>query len=76
MTLRTSSYAGPVAAPLATPVVAAVVALLARAAVVWLRVRPTARYWQRRADAPGDLIYVAMGDSTAQGIGASRVWQS
>lgn len=72
MTLRASSYAGPVAVALATPVVAAVVALLARATVVRLRVRPTARYWQRRADEPGDLLYVAMGDSTAQGIGASR----
>lgn len=60
-----------VLALLAVPLLA-VLALLGRAAVVWLRVRPTARYWQRRADEPGDLLYVAMGDSTAQGIGASR----
>lgn len=52
--------------------VLALVALVGRAAVVWLRVRPTARYWARRADEPGDLLYVAMGDSTAQGIGATR----
>jgi lysophospholipase L1-like esterase len=47
-------------------------ALVGRAALVWLRVKPTARYWNRRADVAGELLYVAMGDSTAQGVGASR----
>lgn len=57
---------------LLVPPVLAALGLLTRAALVWLRVRPTARYWRRRADVSGDLLYVALGDSTAQGIGASR----
>lgn len=34
----------------------------------WLRLREGA--WRRRAQRPGDLLYVAIGDSAAQGIGA------
>ena len=30
------------------------------------------RYWRERKDEPGELTYVAIGDSAAQGIGASR----
>lgn len=30
------------------------------------------RYWARPRGEPGGLLYVAMGDSTAQGVGASR----
>lgn len=41
-----------------------------------LRVRwsiePTAAYWERRAAQDGELLYVALGDSAAQGVGASR----
>lgn len=29
-------------------------------------------YWRARARQPGDLLYVAVGDSAAQGVGASR----
>lgn len=28
------------------------------------------RYWERLAERPGDVLYIAVGDSTAQGIGA------
>lgn len=50
------------------------------AAVVWqivalvmLRrdVADYADYWQGRAEIPGDFVYVALGDSAAQGVGAS-----
>jgi lysophospholipase L1-like esterase len=30
------------------------------------------RYWRERKEEPGELTYVAIGDSAAQGIGASR----
>jgi lysophospholipase L1-like esterase len=30
------------------------------------------RYWRERKEEPGELLYVAIGDSAAQGIGASR----
>src|SRR6478609_6132335 len=29
-------------------------------------------YWHDRADTEGDLLYIALGDSTAQGVGASN----
>ena len=29
-------------------------------------------YWRARRELPGDLLYIAIGDSAAQGIGASR----
>lgn len=32
-----------------------------------------ARAWRRRAQQPGELLYVAIGDSAAQGIGARRL---
>jgi len=48
-----------------------VAALLGRAGVVWLRVRPTARYWRGRADAKGELLYVALGDSTVRVVNLS-----
>ncbi len=31
-----------------------------------------ANYWRGRANQPGDFIYVALGDSAAQGLGASK----
>jgi lysophospholipase L1-like esterase len=31
-----------------------------------------AEYWQQRSSEPGELTYVALGDSTAQGIGARQ----
>ena len=34
------------------------------------RIGVHARYWQQLADRDGDLLYIALGDSTAQGIGA------
>lgn len=38
--------------------------------VLW-SVGSYAGYWKQRADEPGELLYIALGDSTAQGIGAS-----
>jgi len=35
-------------------------------------VATTADYWRQPRGTPGGLLYVALGDSTAQGIGASR----
>lgn len=61
--------------------VAGVVVLVLAAIVAWygygaLRivwsVEPTAAYWERRATRDGELLYVALGDSAAQGIGADR----
>ncbi|MDQ3151126.1 MAG: SGNH/GDSL hydrolase family protein, partial [Actinomycetota bacterium] len=39
---------------------------------VYRNVAPYRRYWLRRAEEPGELRYVALGDSLTQGIGASR----
>jgi acyl-CoA thioesterase I len=36
------------------------------------QVEPYAAYWDARARQPGELLYVALGDSAAQGIGASE----
>lgn len=35
-------------------------------------VRDYAAYWQSRSSQPGEFVYVALGDSAAQGIGASK----
>jgi acyl-CoA thioesterase-1 len=32
----------------------------------------TARWWKEQGSLPGELLYVAIGDSAAQGVGASR----
>lgn len=44
----------------------------ARVARLRRSVRRNARYWNERSQHPGELCYVALGDSAAQGIGASR----
>jgi lysophospholipase L1-like esterase len=35
-------------------------------------VRTYSKYWQDRIKQPGEIVYVALGDSTAQGIGATK----
>lgn len=35
-----------------------------------------ARWWKEQGDRPGELLYVAIGDSAAQGVGASRPGRS
>lgn len=62
------------------PVLAVVAALLAAALVVWLvrlvqvqqGVERASEYWSQPRGDPGGLVYVALGDSAAQGVGASR----
>ena len=51
-----------------TLVVAEVISLLQLRASL----TSNAQYWQQRISQPGELTYVALGDSAAQGIGASR----
>ena len=51
-----------------TLVVAEVISLLQLRASL----SSNAQYWQQRISQPGELTYVALGDSAAQGIGASR----
>lgn len=41
-----------------------------RAAGVWLGIGPRAAAWRALAEGDGDLLYVALGDSTAQGLGS------
>lgn len=64
------------------PVAAAVVAVLVgvllvvlvlggRALLVVASIGPRAEYWQDRAEQPGDVVLVALGDSLSQGIGSS-----
>ena len=36
------------------------------------RIPVHSKYWRERGAEPGDILYVAIGDSAAQGIGASR----
>lgn len=45
--------------------------LLGRALLVVLSIGPRADYWQEQAQEPGDVAYVALGDSLTQGIGSS-----
>jgi hypothetical protein len=33
-------------------------------------------YWLKRQDQPGDFVYVALGDSAAQAVGAKRPYQN
>lgn len=42
-----------------------------RAALVFLSIEPRAEYWQEQARLPGEVTYVALGDSLSQGIGSS-----
>ena len=41
-------------------------------AILYSSVNRYQDYWKGRANRPGDFIYVAVGDSAAQGIGASQ----
>lgn len=34
-----------------------------------------AEYWRERAEEPGEIVYWALGDSAAQGVGASDPWR-
>ncbi len=55
-----------------TLLVVSVVAVLAvRALLVVGSIDPRADYWERRAQQPGDVAYLALGDSLSQGIGSS-----
>jgi lysophospholipase L1-like esterase len=50
---------------------------LMRRQVTWQRILADnipvhSAYWRARRELPGDVLYVAIGDSAAQGIGASR----
>ncbi len=48
-----------------------VVVLGVRALLVVASIGPRAEYWQDRAEQPGDVVQVALGDSLTQGIGSS-----
>ncbi|MGR2752962.1 SGNH/GDSL hydrolase family protein [Agromyces arachidis] len=77
--------AASVASALLTLAVLAAVAFAARAAWRWFMARVTrnslilnetlpvhSKWWRDHAKVRGEVLYVAMGDSAAQGIGASR----
>ncbi len=49
-----------------------VIAELVGLALLWYSVGNYADYWKGRANQPGSFLYVAVGDSAAQGIGASQ----
>jgi lysophospholipase L1-like esterase len=70
---------------------AIVVVLVAAAVVSWMLIRRrqaagaarlaatlhlNARWWKERRSLPGELLYVAIGDSAAQGVGASNPGRS
>jgi lysophospholipase L1-like esterase len=73
-------------------VVAGVLAVLGAAILLWMRwlgrrqqlwrgrlagnIPVNSKYWRERAAETGELLYVAIGDSAAQGIGASRPGRS
>jgi lysophospholipase L1-like esterase len=61
-----------VATSVAVASVGGVGALAARAWGVFRDVARYADYWRERAHADGDLLYIALGDSTAQAVGAAR----
>ncbi len=50
---------------------AVVAVLAARALLVVASIDPRADYWAQRAQQPGDVAYLALGDSLSQGIGSS-----
>src|SRR5438045_3830925 len=39
---------------------------------LWYGLKTFDTYWNNRAQKEGDFIYVALGDSAAQGVGASK----
>lgn len=57
---------------LLVPLAAVAVVLAVRALLVVLSIGPRAEYWQERAEQPGEVVQVALGDSLSQGIGSSR----
>lgn len=42
-----------------------------RALLVVASIGPRAEYWSQRAEQPGEVVYIALGDSLSQGIGSS-----
>lgn len=52
-------------------VVLVVGVLVGRALLVLASIGPRAEYWEQQAERPGDVTYVALGDSLSQGIGSS-----
>ncbi len=73
------------------PILAVILVLVAAAAITWMLVRRrqvagadrlaqtlhlNARWWKEQRTLPGELLYVALGDSAAQGVGASRPGRS
>lgn len=61
--------AAAISVALAVLLVAAVLA--GRGLLVVASIQPRAAYWQDRAEEPGDLVHIALGDSLTQGIGSS-----
>jgi len=64
--------------PILVTVTAVVALLLGVVAVLGVRallvvgsIQPRADYWDQRAEQPGDVAYLALGDSLSQGIGSS-----
>lgn len=49
-----------------------VISQLVGLAVLWYSVASYADYWKGRANQSGSFLYIAVGDSAAQGIGASQ----
>jgi acyl-CoA thioesterase-1 len=49
-----------------------IVAELIGLAYLWYGLKTYPAYWQGRANQPGEFLYVALGDSAAQGVGASK----
>lgn len=52
-------------------VVLVVAVLVSRGLVVVASIDPRAEYWQQRAEQPGEVVQIALGDSLSQGIGSS-----
>ena len=53
-------------------VLAIAMAVIVGLVLLRLSVDNYAQYWNGRANQPGELLYVALGDSAAQGLGASK----
>lgn len=54
-----------------SPLLLAALLLGGRALLVVLSIPSRADYWDQRAEQPGDVAYIALGDSLSQGIGSS-----
>lgn len=53
------------------PLLVVVVVLGVRALLVLFSIGPRGEYWTERAEQPGEIAYIALGDSLTQGIGSS-----